>query len=339
MKPTRPLAAVVLVFFSLAAGHLAMIGINDYDAILNSEYYANTQGEQASWFGDKPLLEELETLQAKNPDALLDIGALDKSGVYMLPSSPFLGWVAILMGVIGIAFLVLSKFFKNDGVQSLLGIFGALFLWTGPVEYGLMLASRTLGVAKSVQIVGGEVVGAYGEYVLLKYTWGLLFIVFIYQVFVESNRGPFFMWLRRKFKLMRGSTANGRIDNYGPRSAFQYITMMWWFYVVLLWAWDPVFAGGVGGWLDKLVLGSSLSVSGWLFFRLSRKTSAGPALRYAIATTIIFWNCIEIMAKWNIFNEPWLLFNPGTSVVFFGGLAVGVTFFVRELRLSGVKAS
>jgi hypothetical protein len=328
----RAIFAAVFVFLTLASGHLFMVVINKIDANINDDLYRSSPGVEARWLGDRSMEEEWDVLQARNQD--IELPKLSAEPLRMLPTTPFLGWVTVAMGALGFLLLLATRFSSQDAVQSMLGIFGALFLWTGPVEYGLMLASRSLGIAKSLQFVGGQVVGAYGEYVLLKYTWGLLAIIMVYLLFLESNRGPMFMWLRRTFGLMRGSTANGRVDNYGPRTAFQYILMMWWFYVVLLWSWDPQFAGGVGGWLDHAVFASSWAVSGWLLLRLVRKRAMGPALRYAIAAVIIFWNTIEILAKWGVFNEPWLLLRPATAIVFFGGTAVGIWLFLRELNRS-----
>jgi hypothetical protein len=31
-----------------------------------------------------------------------------------------------------------------------------------------------------------------------------------------------------------------------------------------------------------------------------------PAIRYAIPTVIIFWNTVEILGRWNFFEEIWV---------------------------------
>ncbi len=31
-----------------------------------------------------------------------------------------------------------------------------------------------------------------------------------------------------------------------------------------------------------------------------------PAVRYAIPTVIIFWNAVEILGRWNFFEEIWI---------------------------------
>ncbi|MBT5100290.1 MAG: hypothetical protein HOM77_00055, partial [Planctomycetes bacterium] len=180
----RAIFAAVFVFLTLASGHLFMVVINKIDANINDDLYRSSPGVEARWLGDRSMEEEWDVLQARNQD--IELPKLSAEPLRMLPTTPFLGWVTLAMGALGFLLLLATRFSSQDAVQSMLGIFGALFLWTGPVEYGLMLASRSLGIAKSLQFVGGQVVGAYGEYVLLKYTWGLLAIIMVYLLFLES---------------------------------------------------------------------------------------------------------------------------------------------------------
>ena len=58
----------------------------------------------------------------------------------------------------------------------------------------------------------------------------------------------------------------------------------------------------------------------------------GSRLRYAIPATMVFWNDIEILAKWRIFQEPWLIFNPITATIFFGGLFFGIYLVIKEIK-------
>lgn len=52
----------------------------------------------------------------------------------------------------------------------------------------------------------------------------------------------------------------------------------------------------------------------------------GRAIRYAIPTAIIFWNAVEILAKWKIFTEPWITLNvPIMSSIF---VAFIITFYL-----------
>lgn len=132
---------------------------------------------------------------------------------------------------------------------------------------------------------------------------------------------------------MRGAVATGRIDNFAPRTAFQYVTIVWALYVVLLWAYDPTVFGVDGVFTHALFFGS-LATAGYLLLRLYRQQSMGAAVRYAIGTAIVSWTPIEIAAKWGLFNEPWLILNPLTAAAFFGGAALGTWLVIREIRRS-----
>ena len=69
---------------------------------------------------------------------------------------------------------------------------------------------------------------------------------------------------------MRGPIVHGRIDNYGPRSAFQYVTTVWFFYLLLLWTYDEQLAG-VYSIATKSILFSAMAGS----LSITLRTSAG----------------------------------------------------------------
>ena len=342
-RPGASLVRTVLAFFfvfaTLAAGHLLMVAINTLDRACSRDIYAH-QGIEGRWFGDRTMLASLQILhprlstdtdRAITAEAIRNLAAGDTLRFDMLAVSPFLVEVTFGLILAGLGLLIVSRRFRSDAAQTVIGVFAGLLLWTGAAEYGLMLASRVLGVAKSFNCQGSRIVGVHGEYVLLKHTWGLIILVGAYLLFLETNRCPFFLWLRRRLRLMRGAVATGRIDNYTPRTAFQYITIMWLFYVLLLWAYDDgVF--GVHSWFTHAVFFGSFASTGYLLLRLYRQHSLGGAIRYAIGTAIICWNTVEIAAKWGLFREPWLILSPATAVVFFGGTALGTWLVVRELR-------
>ena len=166
---------------------------------------------------------------------------------------------------------------------------------------------------------------------MLKHTWGFLALVTAYLLFLESSRCPVFLWWRKNVPTMRGPIVTGRIDNYGPRSGFQYASTVWGFYLLLLWAYDEdVF--GVYSFVTKAIMVLSIAGSLYCVRRLHQQTGWGPALRYAIAAMIVVWTPIEIAGKWGVMNEPWLLLKPQALLVFFGGLALGTWALWRAQR-------
>ena len=130
---------------------------------------------------------------------------------------------------------------------------------------------------------------------------------------------------------MKGPIASGRIDNYAPRVAFFYTTVMWFFYVLLLLGYDEnIF--GVYSWFTYAVFFFSFIFTGYLFLRLITQPSMGATLRYAIPTTMVLWNDVEIMAKWGYFKEPWLIFKPLNALIFFGGLILGTILVLKRIK-------
>ncbi len=325
----RAASAFVFVYITLAAGHLLMVAINAADLRISAQTYRRP-GVAARWFGDEPLATALR--YARKPASPRAEATVSRATVplRMLPVSTFL--VAATVGLIlaGLALLFWSRDVRSDAAQTVLGVFAGLSIWTG-VEYSLMLASRVLGIAKAVMLHDGVVIGTYGEYVLLKHTWGILAMVGMYLLFLESNRCPFFVWCRHQVPLMRGAVCTGRIDNYAPRTAFEYIAIVWTFYLVLLWAYDPA-VFGVDGLLTHALFLGSFALSGYLLLRLYRQSAIGPAIRYAIGVAIIAWIPIEIAAKWRLFQEPWLILSPLTATAFFGGAALGTWLVIWEIR-------
>ena len=335
----RGVLVLGFVLILLAAGHLLMVAMNALDGVVSRDLY-ESEGVHARWLGDRPVLAELEILEQEVPtdaerrvvaEAIRSTREGQTFTIHMLPVSPVLVGSAFGLTLVGFALIVASRHVANGATQSVIGIFAGMLMWTGSVEYGLMIASRILGVAKSFELHGERIVGALGEYVLLKHTWGLILLVMIYLLFLESNRCPFFTWFRKHLHLMRGAVAGGRIDNFAPRTAFQCITLLWAFYVLLLWAYDET-VFGVDGWFTRAVFFGSFASTGYLLLRLFRQGSMGAAIRYSIATSIICWNCVEIAAKWGLFREPWLILNPVTAVVLFGAATLGTWLVLRELR-------
>jgi hypothetical protein len=334
----RTALSSVFVLFMLAAAHLFMVVINAAE-----HHYAAPRvedGAVARLYTDRPLAEELAVAirRARTPEtrapleaALAQVERGEALELRVPPVTPFLAWTAVGLCVLGLVLLLLTARLESDATQSIVGIFAGNLLWTGGVEYGLVIAARTLGVGKNIGVVDGHVVATFGEYVLLKHTWGLMGLVLAYLLFLESSRCTLFLGVRERIQMMRGPLTHGRIGNYGPRTAFQYASTVWAFYLLLLWAYDEHLFG-VHSWTTYGILFGSLAGSVYCVYRLHQQTGWGPAVRYAVPAMIVVWTPIEILAKWNVFREPWLLLEPGPGAVFFGGLAVGTWALWRAQR-------
>ena len=340
--PTSALVRTALVstfvLLMLASAHLLMVVINAAEAAVAAPQ--PQAGLSARMLSDRPLEEELASAlrKAKTADkqqvlraALSAARAGQPVPLRTLPVTAFLVAVALALTALGGLLLWLTSRLRGDAAQSIVGIFAGNVLWTGGMEYGLTIAARSLGVAKTVGVVDGQLVAIYGEYVLLKHSWGALVLVLGYLFFLETSRCPLFLFFRQRVPTMRGPLVSGRIYNYGPRSAFQYATTVWGFYILLLWAYDERVFGVYGAFTTALLF---LTIAGSLFclWRLHQQTGWGAAVRYAVGAMIVVWTPIEIAGKWGLFREPWLLLRPSTLLLFFGGLGVGTFWLWRAQR-------
>ncbi len=328
----------VFILFMLASAHLLMVVINAAEHAVERPDPA--VGLSARMFSDRPMTEELEAAlkKARNPEqqavlraALVEAQAGRPVAMQTLPVTTFLVQMTLGLTALGLFLTWLTSRIASDAAQTILGIFAGNLLWTGAVEYGLTIAARSLGIAKTVGVIDGQLVGIYGEYVLLKHSWGALALVTVYLMFLESSRCPIFLFWRERVPSMRGPIASGRIDNYGPRSAFQYASTVWGFYLLLLWAYDEKLFG-VHGLFTTGVMFLSIAGSLYCVWKLHQQNGWGPSVRYSVGAMILVWTPIEIAGKWGIFREPWLLLQPETLVIFFGGLALGTSWLWRAQR-------
>ncbi|MCU0636171.1 MAG: hypothetical protein MUE41_14990 [Gemmatimonadaceae bacterium] len=334
----RTLLSSVFVLFMLASAHLLMVVVNAVEVRVAAPTPAH--GLVARLYTDVAVAEELEAARdkARTPEAerildaaLADVRAGRPFEARTLPVTPFLVYAALGLSLLGLVLLFATSRVNTDAGQTILGIFAGNLIWTGAVEYGLTIAARTFGIGKTFAVVDGQVAAMYGEYVLLKHTWGPLVLVLAYLVFVESSRCPLFLWWRQHVRFMRGPVASGRIDNYGPRSAFQYGSTVWAFYLLLLWAYDET-VFGVHGIFTNLVLFASLAGSVYCVWRLHQHHGWGPAIRYAVGAMIVVWTPIEIFGKWGVLHQPWIILQSSSVLIFFGGLGLGTWALWRAQR-------
>ena len=173
----------------------------------------------------------------------------------------------------------------------------------------------------------------YGEYVLMKHTWGVLALVMVYLLFLESSRCPVFLWWRKNVPTMRGAVVSGTDRQLRSAQRLPVRHHGLGLLPAALWAYDEkVF--GVFSLVTKAIMLASIAGSIYCVWRLHQQTGWGPSVRYAVAAMIVVWTPIEIAGKWGIFRQPWLLLKPEALLVFFGGLALGTWGLWRAQRKS-----
>jgi len=226
--------------------------------------------------------------------------------------------------VAGFAVIYLTRFLRSDGWQSFFGTLGGLGLWFA-FEYSLMYGASRMGVTYTFN-------GSYPEYRMMKWTFMAVIMVFTYLLYQEGVRCNLILFLRRKLRLMRGATVTGKVSNYGPRTAFEYITVTWTFYVLLIIAYDEQLFGMYSVFTYTLFF-VFFSVFFYLCYKLLGYGSFGANLRYALPTVTILWNDVEILAKWGMLKEPWVHVNWPIMSIIVAGFVISTYLIARDLRL------
>ncbi|MEA3350061.1 MAG: hypothetical protein U9Q82_05520 [Chloroflexota bacterium] len=227
---------------------------------------------------------------------------------------------AVGITLAGIAMVIATRWVENDGAQSFWGALGGVFIWTGAVEYSFVFAMQRFDIPDS-SFTGGE-------YMLLEYSLGLLIPLLFYILFQESIRCNPILWLRKKLNLMRGPTATGNVNNYGPRTAFEMSAVLWFCYVVMMLAYDV----GVKSWATYLEFAVSLGAGIYTLYQLYQKKTWGTAIRYAIPTVMIVWTGVELVSKWGFFEEPWIALNIPFMISVVVAFAITVYLVVDSLQ-------
>ena len=225
--------------------------------------------------------------------------------------------------IVGILIIYMTRFMKSDSWQSFWGVLGGLGMWFA-FEYSLMYGGDRMGVTYTFN-------GSYPEYRVMKWTFMILVMVFTYLLFQESVRCNCIFYLRRKLKLMRGAIATGKVSNYGPRTAFEYIMVTWTFYILLMIGYDEQLFGPQS-WFIYIMFLASFSVFFYLCYKLLGYDKYGANLRYAIPTVTILWNDVEILAKWGMLKEPWVHINWPIMSVIIAGFCISTYLIVKDLR-------
>ncbi len=229
-------------------------------------------------------------------------------------------WACFIVGFLAI---YATRFLSSDGWQSFIGCLGGFGLWFA-FEYSLMYGSSRMGVTYTWN-------GSYPEYRMMRWTFMMLIMVFIYLMFQESVRCNFIYFLRRKLRLMRGAVATGKVSNYGPRTAFEYIMVTWTFYVLLMIAYDEELFGAYSVFTYVMFF-FCFSVFFYLCYKLLSYDRFGANLRYAIPTVTIVWSDIEILAKWGMLKEPWVHINWPIMSIIIAGFCISTYLIVKDLK-------
>lgn len=223
---------------------------------------------------------------------------------FMSPTA--LHYSAFAMGFAGMLMVVLGVFVKGDTSQTLWGLFGALFFWTGWVEFLFMYFANRFGTQPMLDPATGEVV-TRPEYLIMPASFGFFMMVMIMYIFSTRNGCNFINWCQRQMFRGRKSEICARpMTRHASIVTFmEFIMIMWASYLLLMFCYDPVFLGDSHP--VTILVGAGCFIGAcFMFARQLRIPSWGANIRMSIATVVVLWTPVEIMGRNNLFKEIWV---------------------------------
>lgn len=259
-------------------------------------------------------------------------------------TTELLHYSAFVMGLVGLIVTISGVFVKGDTRQTIFGIVGAMLFWTGWVEFLFVYYAQRFGVhcdltgsgvvQTTTQYVNGfishqdylingahledysraelkAIRGSRPEYLIMPATFGMWVVVMLFYVFCTKTGCDFINWLQnhclprnRRFSNLQGGIRVG-IRNSSIVTFMEWNVMMWGLYLLLMFCYDPVFLGQDHP--VTIVLAFVCFASSILMLKKELHIAAwGRNIRYALATVIVFWTFVEIMARNGFFNEIWV---------------------------------
>lgn len=245
-------------------------------------------------------------------------------------------FAAFILGFIGLVLTIIGIFAKGDTQQTLYGLFGGLLFWTGWIEFAYVYYAHRFGVQPLLN-EAGEII-TKPEYLILPSSAGFLVMFLLLYLFSIKTGCNFFNYLQKVF--FRKSSVRVEIKPITRHTALvtfmELNLLLWTSYLVLLFCYDEHFLGDRHP-VTALIAFGCLAGSIYMFLRLIKISNWGYAIRYSIATVIVFWTFVEVLGRWDIFKEIWvhpLDYIPQmiAMLVAFVGLLVALMYNSRKRK-------
>lgn len=257
---------------------------------------------------------------------------------FMQPT--LLHYCAFFMGFAGFILTIIGVFVQGDTKQTLFGLFGGLLFWTGWVEFLLAYYAQRYGV--HCDLTGNGVVqttttyvngigvsheflingipledysreelklirGSRPEYLIMPSSFGFFMMFALVYLFCIRTGCNAINWCQKKlFGKRRDIIVARPMTRHTSIVTFMELnTMMWMLYLVLMFCYDPVFLGSRHP--VTLAVAVACLVGSFFMFKRELKIGAwGANIRMAIATVIVFWSFVEVMARNGFMKEIWV---------------------------------
>lgn len=250
-----------------------------------------------------------------------------------------LHYCSFAIGFAGMVIVIMGMYVKGDAKQTLFGLFGGLLFWTGWVEFlfayyawrygvhcdlvgdGIVQTTTTylngVGVNHDFLINGESleaftrpelkaIRGSRPEYLIMPATFGMWMMMAMLYLFGTRTGCRFFCWLQNHLHLRQVHAPQPGMVRHSSLVTFLELNMMMWtFYIVLMFCYDPVFLGsshpvtfGVGF--------ACLVSSAFMLWKQLHVAAWGANIRMAVATVLVFWTFVEVVARNGLLNEIWV---------------------------------
>ena len=215
-----------------------------------------------------------------------------------------LHYAGFFLGLLGLVMVVVGVFVKGDTKQTLWGLFGGLFFWTGWIEFLFQYYATRWGTQPEIE--NGEVV-TRPEYLILPATFGLWMMMMTLYVFSTKNGCNFINWIQKVcFRSRKNEIAARPMTHHTSIVTFMELNMiLWTSYLLLMFCYDKNFLGDHHP-VTSIVAAVCLIGSFFIFKKQLRLSAWGANIRMAIATVVVFWVPVEVLGRLNFFKEIWI---------------------------------
>ena len=211
---------------------------------------------------------------------------------------------AFALGLFGAVLLWLGMRSENEVSATWLGFWAGTLLWTGWIEFAFVWAGNYLGVPDLMDPNMPGEIATKAEYLVMMSSIGIMGATLVYFLLNPETKCNFFLYFQRNLKLKTAKPSKGYKRNFAAITALETIYVIWFFYLVLLFAYDESILGD----RHPVVYGLFFLNTIWavyLFQRLMKFWRVTSAIRYGIPTAIIAWNMVELGGRWHLFTEFW----------------------------------
>ena len=209
-----------------------------------------------------------------------------------------------LLGLAGLVMVIWGVFVKGDTKQTLFGLIGALFFWTGWVEFLFQYYAHRYGTMPEIE---NGVVVTKPEYLILPATFGLWAMMMLVYMFCTKTGCDLINWLQKQFfRNRKNEIVPHPMSRHVAITTFmEFIMIMWTSYLLLMFCYDPHFIGDHS--IITYAVGAGCFIGSLFMFASElKRQSWGANIRMAIATVIVFWVPVEVLGRINFFNEFWI---------------------------------